>query len=505
MLTGAERLRAVRQLYRGRSEARTTADMAYAVYAIVLGIAVVAVPAIHALFQALAHPAVLPVLEAPASAHAVALLCGVGLAAFAAVGAVRGPALLSPFLLTVFANTDIDRHRTLRRPFVTATVTLTTTVAVLAVLVGSVLVLAGTATAATGVWFTLAATAYGVLLSVVWLVGQSLGSPRAGTLAALISAATLLTWVVPSTAVLAPWGWVGLSWPPGASPGWWPPALLGITALVAAGFIPKLLNALRSPVLLEQAHRWQTAEIATGTADFAGALATYRPKPRVGRAWRAVTRTRVVTRFFLRDLTGALRTPARFAAGTAFLLLGGFVTALTYTPAEIPTWAPAAAGAALSYAALGVFTDGLRHAAETAAAPPLYRYSTAGLYGLHAVLPTLWAIACTIIGLSLAPPGVDFGLLSTMGCFALFVMAARVYDSTKGPLPPMLLTPIPTPAGDLSGLLVIAWQADALLIVTITTAAILTTTGGSALAVAGLFLLATMTMVALTRQRLRNL
>lgn len=505
MPNATERLCTMRRLYRRRSEGRTTGDMAYAVYAIVLGIAVVAVPAIHALFQALAHPVVLPVLEASATGQAVTLVGGVGLAAFAAVGAVRGPALLSPFLLTVFAGTDMGRHRTLLHPFLAATIALTTTIAALAVLVSSVLVLAGTTTPASGFWFTLAATAYGVLSSVVWLAGQCLGSARAWTLSALILAAVLLTWVFPSSAVLAPWGWLGLSWPPEASPGWWPPTLLGLAALVAAGLIPKLLNALRGPVLLEQAHRWQTAEIATGTADFAGALATYRAKPRVGRYWDAVTRTRIMTRFFLRDLTGILRTPGRFVAGTAFLLLGGYITALTYIPAEVPAWIPAAVGATISYAALGVFTDGLRHAAETAAAPPLYRYSTAGLYGLHATLPTLWAIACTTIGLSLAPTETDLALLSSMGCLALFVVAARVYDSAKGPLPPMLLTPISTPAGDLSGLMVLAWQADALLIVAITTAAILTATGASALAVTGLFLLAAMTMVALTRQRLRNL
>src|SRR5699024_6273432 len=149
-------------------------------------------------------------------------------------------------------------------------------------------------------------------------------------------------------------------------------------------------------------------------------------------------------------------------------------------PAQIPEWIPAAVGAGISYAALGVFTDGLRHAAETAAAPPLYRYSTAGLYGLHAILPALWAIACTLIGASLAPAGTSLGLVISMGSLALFVVAARVYDSAKGPLPPVLLTPISTPAGDLSGLLVIAWQADALLIVTITTATILSTTGASA-------------------------
>lgn len=41
-----ERLRTVHRLYRRRNEARTTEHMAYAIYALILGITVVAVPAV---------------------------------------------------------------------------------------------------------------------------------------------------------------------------------------------------------------------------------------------------------------------------------------------------------------------------------------------------------------------------------------------------------------------------------------------------------------------------
>jgi len=40
----------------------------------------------------------------------------------------------------------------------------------------------------------------------------------------------------------------------------------------------------------------------------------------------------------------------------------------------------------------------------------------------------------------------------------------RVYDSAKGPLPVFLLTPVVTPAGDLSVLNVLLWQSDAVLL-----------------------------------------
>ena len=503
-----ERLRTVREVYRRRSDGRTTGDIAYALYAGVLVTAISGVPAIGALAQVLAQPVVLHALAAPEAGQVVGLLCGVGLAVFAAIGAVRGPALRSPFLLSVLAGNDLPRSRTLMRPFRAAAIALASIITAIAVMIGTVLVMTGTATPASVAWFAFAAATFGVLSSVAWLAGQVLGAQRAWILTTVVLAATLLTWAVPSVAVLTPWGWIALLWPPEASLAWWPLALLAITTLTAAGFVPSALNALSGPVLLEQAHRWQAAGIATGTADFASALAIYRARPRLGRSWRAVTSAWLLTRFFIRDLIGILRTPGRFFAGTAFLLLGGFLTALAFAVTGIPAWIPAAIGAGVSYAALGVFTDGFRHAADTAAAPPLYGYSTAQLYALHAILPALWTITCTVIGASftsVAGPPLNLKPLLSIGLLAIFLMTVRAYDSAKGPLPPALLTPVYTPGGDLSGLMVLAWQADALFIATITAPVTTSVAAGSPLTGMVFFVFASLAMVALTSKRLRNL
>lgn len=506
MTSAADRLVTVRQLYRRRGgETRTTGELVYAVYAGVLVTVLLGVPAFGALASAVAQPAVVQAVAVAEAGRAVAGVGGVGLAAFAALGATRGPALLSPFLLSVLAGNDLPRHRTLLRPFVIATVVLALAATAVAVLLGGALVLAGVSTAAATACFAVAAASFGVQAAVVWLTGQRLGSTRASVLAGALLTATLLTLLVPGAALLTPWGWLGLSWPVGAARVDWAPALLGVTALIAAGFVPVLLDGLRGPALLSQAQRWHAAEIATGAADYTGALATYRAKPQRGRSWRAVTGTRLWPRFFLRDLLGTLRTPGRLVVGTASLVLGGFVTAHGLAPSDFPAWAPIATGAGISYAGLGVLADGFRHAADTAAAPPLYRYSTAQLYGLHALLPSFLAVACTVLGASIAASvwAAPRSLLG-VGLLAVFLLTVRAYDSAKGPLPPSLLTPVPTPGGDLSSALVLAWQADAVLISVITASAALAT-GASTVAVIAIFAVAILGLVALTRQRLRNL
>jgi hypothetical protein len=47
---------------------------------------------------------------------------------------------------------------------------------------------------------------------------------------------------------------------------------------------------------------------------------------------------------------------------------------------------------------------------------------------------------------------------------ALLLVLVRVYDSAKGPLPLVLMAPVPTPAGDASALVIAAWQADAVIL-----------------------------------------
>ncbi|GAA3642203.1 hypothetical protein GCM10022200_27460 [Microbacterium awajiense] len=46
----------------------------------------------------------------------------------------------------------------------------------------------------------------------------------------------------------------------------------------------------------------------------------------------------------------------------------------------------------------------------------------------------------------------------------LMTLAARVSGALKGPLPPALLAPIPTPAGDLGAAARLAWALDGVLL-----------------------------------------
>lgn len=157
--------------------------------------------------------------------------------------------------------------------------------------------------------------------------------------------------------------------------------------------------------------------------------------------------------------------PARFLAATVILALGGFAVALAFSTSASPTWL-ALLGAGLIYGGLGSLTDGFRHAAETASAPALYGYSAAKLYVLHAAFPLLMSVLATTLGgaLALMTDDGDSTSLFLVAMSATFIVTVRAYDSAKGPLSQTLLTPIDTPIGDMSGLWVLFWQGDALLL-----------------------------------------
>lgn len=57
-------------------------------------------------------------------------------------------------------------------------------------------------------------------------------------------------------------------------------------------------------------------------------------------------------------------------------------------------------------------------------------------------------------------------LLAALGL--VVALAGRLHAAGKGPLPVEFLTPIPTPMGDLSGLIVGGWQVSSVLIAAVT-------------------------------------
>ncbi len=172
----------------------------------------------------------------------------------------------------------------------------------------------------------------------------------------------------------------------------------------------------------------------------------------------------------------------------------------------LPAWLLVSLGAVATFLALGTLTDGYRQTAEARAAPALYGYRTGRLFTLHTLLPVTAAGACAATGVILARvSGWPVAGILEATLLGILLVAVRAFDSARGDLPLALLTPTPSPAGDVSGLMVLAWQADALLLsiglwVGLSAVAAADspalTLGGGALAGA--------TVVVLTAVRLRN-
>lgn len=479
MTAPATRLRRVRHLRATRTGAGAAGLESYTVYLLVMLTLIVVAPVIRAAALALADPPVVALLRAPAAEAIAPVMVGLALAGMLLLGGVRGPALLSPFLTVAVAGNDLPRSATLRRPFLLSSTVIAGLVIGGAALLGGVLAGAGVAPLVT-VAFGVGTVSTVVMLVVTWLVGQRLSRGVASLAAAVVAGGALVTAVVPGVRAVTPWGWAGTLYPGTADLAAWPQviglALLALGGVVAVRF---LLDGMQGSGLFDQARRWQAVGAFGAVGDLASALAQFRALPTVGRRWQAVRHRPLVVTFLLRDLVGALRMPARFAVAVVGLAAGGFALAAVGAVPGAVGWVPAVAGASLAYLSLGVWSDGFRHGVQTWGQPAFYGVGGRRLLSLHAVFPVLSVLVLAGTGglIAVTVLGVPSGLLTALGC-SLYLVCVRVYDAAKGPMPPSVLTPIPTPVGDASGLVVAYWQAEALVVGPVVAAIVATTASG---------------------------
>jgi hypothetical protein len=500
----ARMLRAVRAIRCARAEGSSRGDVVYAVYAGVMVAAIIGVPIVRAIVLYLAEPAASAVLVdvgPTVSGTVFALAC----AAFVALGGVRGPALLSSFLVFAVAGGGHPRRRTLLRPVVRSVLALAVAGAPIALLPALVVAGVGDAPVGGALAFAAAGALVGVVCSGCWLLGQRVSSAvRAWVVVGVL--ATWSVWVaVPGAAGVLPWGWFASLFPAGIASGagaaaWVGPALggLGVLAAAALAMIPVLLDGLRGPALLAQAQRWQTAGTLAFTGDLAMAMGEFRAVPRRGRRLVAIGGGGLALMFARRDLVGSLRTPARFALACAGCLGFGLLITVAVGASGPGVWIAACAAAIVGFLALGVWSDGFRHVAEVAAAPPLYGVSTLRLLGLHAALPVVGGVVFSAAGVGVGSvlwgevlgAGDVWPALAAAVLSVLLLVLVRVYDSAKGPLPLTLMAPVPTPAGDASALVVAVWQADAVIlsgvVVGVTVVSVAGGLGGGVLVAVGL-------------------
>lgn len=452
VLTSARHLRDVRAAAVPQRLRATVGENAYAVYVAFLCLILLTSP-YYAVITVLTRPDVLPLLLSDLATR-IATASGWGLLAAAVLaGRVRGPVHLPPLPAALVGAGPWPRRLALRRPFLRSAALLL--VAVLAVVAAPVIALAvgGRALPEMAV-VVLSAGLLALVASVCWLAGQAL--PRAWSAVLAVALAALAPWAPMS------------------------PLLLGL-ALVGGGYaVPRLLDRLSGPALLDQARRWDGAGIAATTGDLAAAVSHLRLPPTLGARWPALGRgASLPLVFWRRDLVGSLRDPERFVLGCLGLVAAGLLGALAGASPQVLRWAVLALALTVAYLAAGPWSDGYRHVLEAAGAPTLYGRGTAYLLLLHSLLPLTLVALLGGAGIVLATTWVDVGptaaVVALLGL--VLALAARVHAAAKGPLPLALLTPVPTPMGDLSGLNVALWQVSSLLM------------AGVAVAVAGPLLL----------------
>lgn len=466
-----ESLAAVREVWAQRAEARSRGDVLYLVYVVVLSVAIIGVPALREAGVLLARPDVLPLLllgRAPQASTAIALA---GAAALVMLGAVRGPALLSAFFTSSLASSGLRRRAVLWRPFARALLVPVLTMVITSGLIAVTLMTAGHAGVVDLLLFVLAAAGSGLLLGVAWLAGQLLGTAARRVLALLLAGVAV-------GAVLLPAG-VGLGgvYPArGASPEAWA-GVSAVAGILAVGIAVPLLDQLRGSVLREQAIRWESAMMIATTTDLAGATETFRLPPSTGRRLRAIGPGPLVLLYARRDMVTWLRSPERLVlAVLAALLASAGIGASTMITGPL-SWGALALGALTLWAAAGSVLDGLRHGVHTLGAPQLFGQSAGAQMLLHVPAPLILLLMVAALG------GAGIGAVTGTGvtseavllplALAPVLVAGRARDAAKGSMPLALSTPMPTPQGDLSVLLMLAWQSDAIVLALVSAAMLL--------------------------------
>lgn len=468
VLTQFERLRAAKTIYRDRGDGQTFGQLAYAFYVCVLLVLLVAAPIVRALAAAAASPEAIGVFLSASAPQFVSIAGAISLLLLFFFGMVRGPALRPPFQTYALAGSSLARSVSMLPSFLHSALLLTGVFAGITVFFAAVFVISESVPLSSLVPFVLAGICWGVLSSFFWLLGQTVNGFWRLLLPVLLAVGSALSWMSADINVYFPWGWLGQVWPVTGEPETWGLIPLALVSGSVMLLTPVMLGRLTFEDLLAQSQRWQAAGISTSVGEFSTALAMFRAKPRVGRRWPAVLPVQVVLRFLVRDGLGALRTPVRFLVGATAFAMGIGLFFYAASSASSVAWLPAGAGSVLAYFGLGVFCDGFRHSAEATAAPTIYGYSPLRLYFFHSIFPVAWSLITLIaVKMAMVASGViEIPLSGWLAALVILVIlvGVKVYDSARGPLPPILLTPIPTPFGDLSSLIVLVWQADAILI-----------------------------------------
>ncbi|MFJ6569466.1 hypothetical protein ACIQNU_18775 [Streptomyces sp. NPDC091292] len=459
------RVHAVRQLYARRGDRATVRGRAYLAYLVALFSVFYLVPVVHA---ASTSPALLSVGSLAgatplACAFAVAVCWGAQLA-----GRFWGPLVIPPFLLHVFMTTDLSPTAYLgtiarRRLAYAGTATLLSACAAAYLATD---LFADLDTALQGLAVAVGLTA---VAAVAWLWGQVRAVPDNLVLASGAGASALIATVVSRTA-------------PGGGGGLWPVAcVLGLAAAALGRAAFRSIRTVDLARLARESARASQARTYAWTGTLHHALDLYRPEPRglTSALFRADGRLRG---YLAQGATRALRTPGRVIAAVLLLVIGGAALTLGAAgPESGPALSSWVAGSVCVYLGSGWVSENWRGLRDELTLAPLFGERWGGTLARTLAWPVVAVTvgACLGGGVAVLAPWprdsahpVDTVLL--VAGSVVLVIGARFLREMKLQLPLELLLPVITPLGDLSGLLIVAWQFDGFVAVVIGIAAMST-------------------------------
>ncbi len=454
-----DRVRAVWHRYSRRGDRTSAGSRAYTAYLVVLFGAFFLAPALHA---AGTSPALFS-LSAPGAATSVSCAFTVTLCWSAQLaGRFWGPLVLQPFVLHVFTSTDLPPTAYLggaaRRRLRYAGTALLLASCAAAYLTTDLFDDLGTVPQAVAV-----AAGAGALGAVAWLWGQ-VRTPRDNLVLASAAGATALLVTL-----------TGHRIPDAGTGGLWLVAVAAATtAVILARVAFRSLRTVDLARLARESSRASQAQTYVLTGTLHHALDLYRPEPRgfTSALFRPDGRLRG---HLAQGAVRALRTPGRTSAAALLLLAGGALLAAgTAGGPALPLWA---AGACCVYLGSGRVGETWRGLRDELTLPPLFGGRWRGTLARGLAWPAAAVTAGTLLGGGAAAatrwPQYDAHPADTALLAAatiVLVLGARFLREMKSNLPLSLLLPVMTPFGDLSGLLVVAWQFDGLVTVVLGTA-----------------------------------
>lgn len=492
--TESDRLRTVRHIYSRRQEATEATGRWFLLYVIALLLGIYVVPTAYLIGTSLDAATATALTGDGALMVINAVLCLLSALGFL-LGTGQGPAYLTPFLAHTLLSGDFERRRVLLRP------TLGMMTSVAAAVVGATAI-AGFSVLQTGVWgpghfwLLLSGSLFtGFHCGLFWFLGQRWAAAPRRTVAALlvflmltICAAAPLA--VPTAIWFSPGGWFALLWTDqalGAAL-----AVSGAAAVVGVALmvvIPSALGGMPARTVIAQSRRIADARLYSSTGSFGDAAELFRDRPRHrGNAlmrWAVqgpATGLRGAFSGFVADVAAATRTPRRLVLGFSSMVLGVLLVSLCLgaagpgSPQEdedlLLILVPAILlGTALLHVGSGAIADGWRSLKDEFDAAPLF-----GWAARQATLRRLaWPCAAGLVAVGLGHltaltaswwlgehPGATIGWSAVL---TGVVLSARFMQTMRDRQMPLdSLVPIPTPFGDLSGLKVLFWVAEGLVV-----------------------------------------